>query len=165
MRMNNDDKKADRRDNEDEEGGEGGQTDQIHFRFQDAASLPPRDDALPPSEIKRLLIVHKDKHKEAVNKQKHTRKERVAIKEGKRHLIAGMRQALGIRQGGISRFKKHPISDRAQFSGIDRQVNAIPSEYDADTNPEMQEKLENRLTNRLTQTPQYSPPKLRPRGT
>jgi hypothetical protein len=148
-------------DDEGESGeGKGGKTDAVHFRFRDAASIPPRDDVLPPTEIKRLLIVHQELHKGYVDKQKMTRKERAALKEGKLHLVRNYQQARGY-QGGFSGYKKHPISNKAQFSGIDKQTSFLPTEFDAETNLEMREKLENRFT--LMNRPKFSP-KPRPRG-
>jgi hypothetical protein len=141
---------------EEGKGGQtgGGQTGKIHFRFRDAASLPPRDDVLPPNEIKRLLIIHNDIHKNYVDKQKQTRKERAALKKGKKHLM-GHQQIRGTHGGGASKYKKHPISNKAQFSGIDKQIIGIPTEFSAETNLEMQEKLENRFVNR--QVPRFHP--------
>jgi len=150
---------------EDSGEGRGGQSGKIVFKFKDAASLPPRDDVLPENEIKRLLIVHRALHKDYVDKQKLTRKERAALKEGKKNLETINRQALG--QGGSSqsKFKKHPLSNRVQFSGMDKQTIGIPSEYDAETNPEMRDKLEQRLENRLQNrhVPTFHPTP-RPRG-
>lgn len=137
--------------------GRGGVGGKIRFKFRDAAMLPPRDDVLPESEIRRLLIVHKDLHKDRVDKQKSTRKERSALKEGKIHLRAN--QGFGL--GGGSQYKTHPLSNKAQFSGIDKQTIGLPTEFDAETNLEMREKLENRLVHRAA--PKFTP-KLRPRG-
>jgi hypothetical protein len=141
-------------------GGIGGK---IHFRFRDAASLPPRDDVLPITEIKRLLIVHGELHKERVDKQKQTRKERAALKEGKKLATHGQQQRQGF--GGSARFKQHPIANKAQFSGIDKQVTGLPTEFDAETNAEMQDRLENRLQNRLQHqnVPRFNPTP-RPKG-
>lgn len=138
--------------------GEGGLGGKIHFKFSDAAMLPPRDDALPPSEIRRLLTVHKEIHKQRVDRQKLTRKEREALKEGPKHLQEGYRQALSGGGGGSS-YKRHPISNKAQFSGIDKQTIGIPSEFDAETNLEMRDRLENRLENRLQNrnVPKFNP--------
>lgn len=149
--------------NDDETGGQGdsgsgGQTGEIHFRFKDAMSLDPRDDMLPPSEIKRLLIIHKDLHKERVDKQKITRKERLAIKEGRVTQTYGQ-TGYGM---GVSAFKTHPITSKAQFSGIvDKKVIGIPSEFDADINEDKRNELEQRYVNR--NTPKFSP-KFRPPG-
>src|SRR5436190_21105131 len=103
-----------------EQGGEGSggiQTGEIRFHYKDAMAIAPRDDQLSPKEIERLLIVHKDFHKINVDKQKQTRRERDAVKDGQFRFRQGLGQA-----AGISRFKKHPISYKAQFSGIDKQV-------------------------------------------
>ena len=147
-----------------EEGGKsgtGGKSGEIHFKFRDAMSLPPRDDALPPSELKRLLTVHVELHKQRVDKQKTSRQERAAIKAGKTHIQSLNQRALGQSGGGSgSKYKKHPISNSAYFSG-DRQTIGLPTEYNAETNLEAGEKLENRFVNR--QVPRFNP-KPRPPG-
>ncbi|MHB1947689.1 MAG: hypothetical protein ACYCQI_06200 [Gammaproteobacteria bacterium] len=149
-------------DDEGESGqGSGGKTGEIRFIYRDAMSLPPRDDMLPPSEIKRLLIIHKDLHRERVEKQKMTRKEREALKEGKLHLQASYMQGLGQGGGTRSNYKKHPIANKAQFSGIDKQTSNLPTEFNAETNLEMQNKLENRYV--LRNAPKFNP-KPRPPG-
>lgn len=158
-------KEFDKNEWDDEEGsgqageGQGGAAGKIHFRYRDAMSLPPRDDVLPPNEIKRLLQVHETLHKSRVDKQRQTRKERDALKQNKNNLTQqrGYGQGLGPSSG--SQFKQHPISLKAYFSGIDKQMVSVPTELEADTNPEMQEKLENRF--RLTHSPRH---KLRPAG-
>lgn len=153
-------KEFDKNDWEDEShaGGESGAAGKIHFRYRDAMSLPPRDDSLPPHELKRLLQVHETLHKARVDKQRQTRKERDALKQGKNNLVQQRGYGQGLGQGG-SAFKQHPISKKAYFSGIDKQMVAVPTELEADTNPEMQDKLENRF--RLTHSPRH---KLRPAG-
>jgi hypothetical protein len=152
-------------DEEEDEGsqGSGGQTGEIEFRYKDAMSVANRDDLLPASEIKRLLIVHKDIHKERVDKQKATREQRNALKQGK-YVVPSVARQLAGRGGRVSPYKKHPISDRAQFSGVDKQVVGIPTENAANTNSELKDKLENRLQNRLQNTPKFNP-RLRPPGT
>lgn len=146
---------------DEDEGGQGGQTGAIQFRYQDPFAEKKRDDALPPSEIKRLLTIHNELHKERVDKQKLTRKDRKALKEGKLTATAqyqqNLRQGRGGSGGFASRFKSHPISNKAQFSGIDRQVVAIPSENKAETNEEQRNELENRLLNRMRHTPKFNP--------
>lgn len=155
------------KDKDDQEGqggqtgeGKGGVAGKIHFRYKDAASLEPRDDMLPPSEIKRLLVVHRELHKSRVEKQKHTRKEREVLKSGRLNQAASY-QLPGSGNTGGSQYKKHPISNKAQFSGIDKQINNVPTELDAETNLEMREKLENRFVHR--QVPKFNP-KPRPPG-
>lgn len=149
----------------DEEGttgeGKGGREGEIRFKYKDAASLGPRDDMLSATEIKRLLIVHNDLHKERVKKQNLTRKERLALKEHKGKLAAHHQQGM-TRGTGASRYLNRPgLSDKAQFSGIDEQVKGLPNEFNDEVNLEMREKLENRFVHR--QTPKFHP-KPRPRG-
>lgn len=150
---------------DDDEGasgeGKGGVGGKIVFRFKDAASLQPRDDVLPPGEIKRLLVVHKEIHKGRVDNQKNARKERAALKEGKKHLATKSMQQVYGQGGGVSKYKKHPITNKAYFSGIDKQLISIPSEFVAETNQELREKLEQRFTHR--HTPKFNP-KPTPRG-
>jgi len=127
---------------EDEDEGEGGgKSGKINLRFKTEVL---RDDLLSPDEMSRLLAVHADLHKANVDKQKVLRKERAEIKQGKKQQIG---QGLG--QGNQSRFKKHPISNKAQFSGIDRQVSNVPTEFQAETNDDARNELQNRLENRL----------------
>jgi hypothetical protein len=139
-------------------GSFGGQTGEVEFRFHDATQVANRDDLLPPEEIKRLLIVHKETHKARVDKQKITREQRNALKQGV-YVAPTVAQQLGRggSGGSVSPYKKHPISDKAQFSGIDKQVIGIPSLNEADTNPEQKDKLENRLQNRLQNAPKFNP--------
>ena len=147
-----------------ESGEGGGSSGDIQFRYKDILSDGPRDDALPAGEIKRLLIVHQDLHKERVDKQKLTRKERKAMKEGRVSLSSNYHNQHGMRQHGLSggrasSYKSHPITEKAQFSGIDRQVNFLPTENQSETNLEIKDKLENRY--RLQHAPKFNP-KLRP---
>lgn len=144
------------------EGGSGasggGQTGKIAFTFHDAMQVPSRDDLLPANEIRRLEFVHKDTHKEWVTKQKHTRIERTARKEGHptQRLPAQYQVGYGGGGGGVSKYKKHPISDK--FRGMaDPQVNGVPDLNDAQTNSELKDKLENQLRNRLQNTPKFNP--------
>lgn len=149
---------------EEKSGSSGSSTGEIHFRYKDAMSVEPRDDVLPPSEIKRLLTVHKEIHKERVNKQKLARKERKALKEGRvaRVAVNGVRAGRGGGGGGrYSPYKQHPITQKAQFSGMDKQVIGLPSENQAQTNEELRDALENRLQNRNElrhqNTPKFNP--------
>jgi hypothetical protein len=136
----------------------GGQTGKIAFRYQDAMAVPKRDDLLSPGEIKRLLIVHKDVHKLRVDKQKATRAERAALKEGKRLAQTAAQQlGRGGSGGGTSKRREHPISKKAQFSGIDTQIVGIPSQNEANTNSELKDKLENQLQNQNRHTPKFNP--------
>jgi hypothetical protein len=78
------------------EGGQGGVAGEIRFRYKDAMSIAPRDDALPLHEVNRLLAVHKDLHKAYIDKQKQTRKERKQLKEGRASLTS--REGLVVRR-------------------------------------------------------------------
>ncbi len=143
----------------DEDGrqtGQGGRTGEIQFRFHDMMQLPPRDDALPPQELKRLLITHKELHKSLVKKQKEKRRERENQKTNKFTQNYSLQNGLG--GGGQSKFKPHPLKDKAQFSGMEE---SLPADFNADTNPDLRDKLENRLENRLTNQPKYSSPRPR----
>jgi hypothetical protein len=153
---------------QDDEGGTtgagtstGGKTGAIEFRLQDGSAALRRDDLLSPNELKRLLQVHDELHKGRVHKQKTTREERSAKKDGR--YVASMeskyRQGLGGGGDGgtASRFKKHPISNMAQFSGIDKQVVGVPTLNEAETNADLKNDLENRLENKYRNTPRFNP--------
>lgn len=142
----------------DSEGGSSSQgghqgTGSEGFHYQDPLSVPLRDDLLPPQEIKRLLKVHQEYHEAYVKKQQQTRKERKAFKEGRPSNARS--RGNGAR---YSSYKQHPVlSQKAQFSGIDPQVNTLPNENQAETNVELRDRLENRYQNRLNYTKQFNP--------
>jgi len=142
---------------EEDEGGEGtgtgGATGEVEFHYKDAMSEQLRDDLLPAEEIKRLLAEHKTLHEARVAKQKQTRDQRAALKEGKQHAIQG-RAGYGVGQGRDSPYKKHPISDKAQFSGIDKQMQAIPTENMAETNEDQKNEMEYQYN--LQHRPEYA---------
>ena len=137
------------------EGTSGGAGSQIAFVDFIGATDHKRDDLLPASEKKRLLSVHKDTNALRVTKQKETRDVRKALKDGKISLQT-YRQGLGLGNTGMrSQYKANPaLKDKAQFSGIDRQENVLPTENNSATNEEQRNELQNRLENRLTNTPQ-----------
>lgn len=143
----------------DESGGEsstggtaGGTGTEIHFRYKDVLSDAPRDDALPQiTDIKHALAIHKDLHKFLVDKQKQTRKDRANLKEGK--LTATMDYSLGKGYGAQSGYKEHWVHKK--FRGRDRQISAVPTQYDANTNEQLREQLENKL--RLRHAPKFNP--------
>ncbi|MDR3491282.1 MAG: hypothetical protein P4M12_04460 [Gammaproteobacteria bacterium] len=145
---------------EEDESGRGGKSGEIEFRYKDAFTGPTRDDLLPPNEIKRLMIVHKDTHKMRVDKQKQLREERVALKEGK-YIPNNERvyqKGFGASSGGSSsRYKKHPISDKAYFSGKDKQVVGVPTLTESNTNEDLKEALENKLENKYQNVPKFNP--------
>lgn len=148
---------------EDKKGdeGEGGQGGAIQFRDWTLPSTSKqREEALPAGEIKRLLIVQQELHKTRVDRQKQTRKDYKALKEGRPHAKSQHGVGHGVR---TSPYKAHPISHKAQFSGIDRQVTGIPTENQAETNAEMRNELQNRNELRQQHQLQYSStPKMRP---
>lgn len=151
-------------DDEDEGGGQGGRSSgEIHFRYRDILSDQPRDDQLSPAEIKRQLLVHKDLHKGNVDDQKRTRQDRVLIKEGKLKSTSKYQAGLLKGAGGPSRYKPHPISLKAQFSGAtDKQVIGFSDLNQAETNEKEKEANENRHELRLGFSPKpHAAPKLR----
>jgi len=139
------------------ESGQGGVAGEIQFRYKDAMSIAPRDDALSPSEVKRLLAVHHDLNKSYIDKQRQTRKERKQLKEGRASLTS--RQVVTARagRGGRSPYKKHPISNRAQFSGVDRQISALPTENLAETNEQKKNELQNQHRLTYQNAPRFNP--------
>lgn len=138
---------------DDDETGSTGKSGQVEFRDFLSSGVPTRDDQLPYEEKKRLLIVHKESNENKVKKQKELRDQRKALREGKISLH-DFRQGMG--NGMSSQYKINPIlADKAQFSGIDPQVNSIPNEHIAETNPEMREKLEHAF--RLRYQPEHAP--------
>jgi len=153
-------------DDEDESGGSTGTGTGTsgHIEFRDFLVKPDhrRDDLLSPEEKRRLLIVHRDVNEWRVKKQKETRDIRKQLKDGKISL-RNFRQGLG--GGGIaSGYKANPaLKDKAQFSGIDRQENMLPTENVSATNEEQRDELQARLENRLANTlkPGFNP-KLKP---
>ena len=158
-----------------DESGSGGKTGAIEFRYRDILSSDARDDVLPESETRRLLVVFEDDHKERVDKQKRTRKERDDIKNGR--VQAKNYDALGLRigggaggGGGVSPYKTHPLSNFAQFSGAtDRKVTAVPADSLSETNDDAKNDLINEydLTlqlqhqHKLQNAPKFNP---KPRG-
>jgi hypothetical protein len=134
---------------EDASGG-GGKGGTVAFREFIAGEGPLRDD-LSTDEKKRLLAVHRDTHRAGVLKQKELRQQRQAIKEGR---IPAHQRGLG--SGGGSFHVAHPIlRDKAQFSGVDRQVHPEPTEHSAETNQEKRDELEYQY--RLRYAPENAP--------
>lgn len=148
-----------------EAGGTGGKSGQIEFRDFLAAGEGKREDLLTEDEKKRLLSVHGDLNESNVKKGKDKRDQYKALKEGK-VTLAAHRQGVG--NGMNGKFPNHPLlSDKAQFSGIDEQLNPSANENKADTNNELRAELENsydlqhelqhRLANRPSSAPKPSP--------
>lgn len=138
------------------ESGKGGKSGQIEFKeFIGGERL--RDDLLTGDEKRRLLTVHEMAHETAVKQQRATREQRKALKEGKISLNAYRE---GVSAGKQSEYKSHPVlSDKAQFSGIDRQVNALPNENVAETNQDLRNELQYKynLVHRPENAPRFNP--------
>lgn len=153
-----------KQDNEEEDSKSGGKTGAIGYKFNTLAD-PQRDDLLSPAELRRLLSVLKDTHKERVDNQKRKRKERDDIKNGRtpQHVAKKGRYSFGAGGGGQSPYKKHPISDK--FAGRDQQVAPTIDRYAGETNANDQEKLEqqHQLQHQHQHVPKFNP-RPRPRG-
>lgn len=136
---------------EEDESGSGGQSGNLEFKDFLAPSAS-RDDLLSVDEKKRLLSNHKDTHELRVKKQKELLDLRKQLKEGKID-VNQYKQGMGRNnQYQIN----HPIlSNKAQFSGIDRQVNALPSENMAETNEDKRNELDYQY--RLRYMPENAP--------
>lgn len=153
-------------DQTDDDEGSSGKSSGTIYNYLDPSSQNQRDDFLKPEEYQRLLSVHQDIHKERVNKQKITRKEREILKQGGANLVSSVYdKSKGYGAGGFSnsQFLPHPYAYK--FSGIrDMEVSIFPSENIPDTNKnefenrlELQNKNEfrnrNELRNRFTPKP------------
>ncbi|OGT37124.1 MAG: hypothetical protein A3F11_00440 [Gammaproteobacteria bacterium RIFCSPHIGHO2_12_FULL_37_14] len=126
-------------------GGQGG-----HIEFHDfiTSKDQSRDDSLPSAEKQHSLAVHKDVHELRVKQQKELLEQRHALKEGKINLNS-FRQGL-MNAGMSSQFKPNPkLADKAQFSGIDKQVIGLPSESNVTTNENKQDELKLQLQQQL----------------
>ncbi len=140
------------------ESGEGGKSGSIEFHDFLSTGENIRDDMLSRDEIRRLLSTHKDSNELRVKSQKDKRDDYKKLKEGKMALQV-FRETHGI-GAGRSAFRANPaLRDKAQFSGVDRQVNALPTENMADTNQEKKDELLNELRHRLgyAATPKFNP--------
>lgn len=141
------------------EEGSGGQTGQVEFRDFISAGESLRDDQLSGEEKRRLLLVHQNTHATAVLKQKKLLAERRLLKEGKLSL-----EAFRAGQMANTGYKIHPLSEKAQFSGKDKQVSDLPTENEANTNDKKQEELQYQYN--LTHRPEYAhQPKFNPKPT
>lgn len=132
--------------------GSGGQGGQIQFRDFTTTSANFRDDAMPFEMQKQLLSQHKDIHEAKVKQQKEKRDQYNDLKNGKTDLHSYRQGLMG--SGMQSQYKINPVlADKAQFSGIDRQVNALPTENVAETNEANRDELQNELKLRLSLQP------------
>lgn len=144
----------------------GGNSSGVNFRDFTKSTTETRDDLLPAHALKTLISNHQDLNEQKVKEQKLQREKYKDLKNGKMSLEQ-YRQTQGLgAQGGYNKFKPNPIlANSAQFSGIDRQVNSLPNENNAETNKDKQNELtyqhQLRLENRLINTPTFNP---RPAG-
>tara|TARA_R110000868_G_scaffold397233_3_gene669789 strand:+ start:2424 stop:2912 length:489 start_codon:yes stop_codon:yes gene_type:complete len=127
-------------DDRDEDGGSG-QVGSIEFRDFVTGISSLREDNLPPDELKRIRAVHNTAHESRVKKQKELRQNRQDLKDGKITMDAHREKMSAEMQ---SDYPPHPtLSDKAQFSGIDKQENQVPSLNEAQTNDENRNELQN----------------------
>jgi len=129
-------------------GSSGGQSGKIEFRDFVTSRAEMRDDLLPFEEIKHLITIHKDIHESKVEQQKAKRDQYKDLKNGKIPLQTFRAGLAG--SGMNAQFKANPIlANKAQFSGIDKQVNSLPTENLAETNQDKRDELLNELRYRL----------------
>lgn len=140
--------------NEADTGDAGGATGSgIEFRDFITADSLKRDDQLSADDKYRLKKQHVDLTLNLIKKQKDKRTERQQVREGKLSVEAYRHSTMGA--GMASQYKVNPIlAKSAQFSGIDRQVTAIPTENIAETNNDKREELQ--LQYSLQHKPEYA---------
>ena len=147
-------------------GQGGGQSGGIAFHDFIGVGQHTRDDLLSPEEKKRLLSTHDFTHEGRVKQQKDRRDQYKALKEGKTSLKDYRQGLMGA--GMNAQYRVNPaLADKAQFAGVDRQVNALPNENAAETNNEKREELQLQYNLRhhpeYANTPKFVPPKPIPR--
>lgn len=137
--------------------GSGGQGGKIEFR-DFLATGPDRDDLLSSEEQRILLSQLADIHEQKVKDQKQKRDEYKNVKEGKVALQDFRAGKMGM--GVSAQYKVNPkLANKAQFSGVDRQVNVLPTENHADTNENDRNELQDELRYRMgyQATPKFNP--------
>jgi len=143
----------------DDTSGTGGQSGHIEFKeFITNEAL--RDDLLSEDKRRQYLGTHDRITEGVIKKQKGTRDRYQQLKEGKLSLDK-YRQEKGM--SASSSYPPHPsLSNQAQFSGADPEVNSLPDRYEADTNNENRNELEYRynLVNRPQNVPRPETPRL-----
>lgn len=138
----------------DDETGQGGKTGAIEFKDFLASGQYKRDDQLPPDKIKQLLASHSSTHEGVVRKQKDLMQQRQDVKNGKISVQAYRQGMSGANMR--SEYKSHPVlSNKAQFSGMDPQVNTLPEEHNAKTNDDLRNELQ--LQYSLKYAPENAP--------
>jgi hypothetical protein len=140
---------------DDREGGTGGQAGSIEFRDFITGNTGLRDDNLPPDELRRIRAVHNIAHESRVKKQKELRAYRQDLKEGK---VSLAQHREGLANEMSSKYPPHPaLSNKAQFSGIDRQENPVPTNNEVQTNDENRNELEEKYQLRHRAQPKNAP--------
>lgn len=140
----------------------GGQSGQIEFRDFLAGGERLRDD-LSPDELKHALAVLSDASEQRIKDQQKKRDLYKDLRNGKVPL-RDFRAAMGMNVD----YRAHPtLADKAQFSGADKEVNALPTENIAETNNEKRNQLQ--MQYNLRHHPEYAntnklTPKLTPFG-
>lgn len=145
-------------DDSEESGGtssSSGGAGKIEFRDFLANAENLRDDLLPPEEMRRLIIVHREIHLSGVKKLKELQAYREAVKEGKVPLET-YRQGLDP-DPTRRNFKQNPRLKSPQFTVIDNKVNPLPNINVAETNQDKRQELvyRNELKNRPV--PEFNP--------
>jgi hypothetical protein len=145
--------------NEDESGSGQIGTGQIEFKDFLSNHEAMRDDLLSEEEKNHLLVVHKSGSEANIKKQKEKRDTYKALKEGKLPLSTYRQEMMSV--GAQAGYKVHPLNNKAQFSGVDRQVTNIANDFEAKTNEEQAHELQNKyeLQNRpqLANAPKFNP--------
>lgn len=139
------------------EGSQGGAAGEIRFKEFISLGEKGRDDLLTGEDRRRLLAVHETAHEADVKLQKETRDQRKAVKEGK---VSLAQYRDGLSKGQFTQYKSHPmLSAAAQFSGTDRQINALPTENLAETNQDKRNELQYQynLVHRPEHAPKFNP--------
>ena len=151
---------------DDDGSGKGGASGEIVFKDFLKSGMEQRDDLLTGVELRNLLAAHKDTSEGRVKKQKELRDQRADLKAGKQQTY----EQQGYAAENQTPYKPHPaLMDKAQFSGIDRQVNALPTINAADTNEADRNELDNQYRQKYELEPKQAPSlvfstKLKPPG-
>ncbi len=126
--------------NEDEDSGTGAKGGAIEFHDFITPNQSKREENMPPDEVARLRAVHKANHEAIVKKQQALRQYREDLKNKKISMETHRENQANEMN---SNYPAHPIlSNKAQFSGIDKQENQVPTMSETQTNDENRNELE-----------------------
>lgn len=138
-------------DDEDSGSGTGGKSGQVEFR--DFLSSNESRENLSPHEKKMLLAAHEATNKASIDKQRERKNSLEAVKANKISLEA-FRQEGGQQDAQMS----HPLlKDKAQFSGMDNQVDPTQDNGKANDNKRAELKYNHDKQNRKEYTPSNTP--------